>query len=70
VALHKEVLLLKFGYYYVEMEPLKNVKRQAWYLSQAGFERYHFSGGWVFPGWIGFSQWLKRSLAIIRQERC
>jgi hypothetical protein len=29
------------------------------YLSKADFERYHFSGGWVFPGWIGFSQWFK-----------
>jgi hypothetical protein len=19
-----------------------------------------FSGGWVFPGWVGFSQWIKR----------
>jgi hypothetical protein len=30
------------------------------YLSKAGFERYHFSGGWVFTGCIGFSQWFKK----------
>ena len=46
------------------MEVVKNIKRQAWYLSKylskADFERYHFSGGWVFPGWIGFSQWIKK----------
>jgi len=84
VTSHEEVLLPKFGYYYVEIEPLrnfifhgvlgsksrcskmgvvKNTKRQAWYLSGylsgEGFERYHFSDGWVFPGWIGFSQWIK-----------
>jgi hypothetical protein len=29
------------------------------YLSKEDFERYYFSGGWVFPGWIGFSQWIK-----------
>ena len=38
-------------------------ERQAWYLSRylsgEGFERYYFSKGWVFPGWIGFSQWVK-----------
>lgn len=43
---------------------VKNVKGQAWYLSKylskEDFERYHFSGGWVFPGWIGFSQWIKK----------
>jgi hypothetical protein len=22
--------------------------------------KYVTSGGWVFPGWIGFSQWFKR----------
>jgi hypothetical protein len=45
------------------MGGVKNVKRQAWYLSKylskGDVERYHFSGGWVFPGWIGFSQWTK-----------
>lgn len=30
------------------------------YLSGEGFEGYHFSSGWVFRGWIGFSQWIKR----------
>jgi len=25
---------------------------------------YHFSGGWVFPGWIGFSQWFKKEFDI------
>jgi hypothetical protein len=47
-----------------KMGRVYNVKRQAWYLSGylsgEGFERYHFSGGWVFPGWIGYSQWLRR----------
>jgi len=46
------------------MGVVRNVKRQAWYLSKylskADFERYYFSGGWVFPGWIGFSQWYRR----------
>ncbi len=41
-----------------------NVKRQAWYLSKylsgEGFERYFFSSEWVFSGWIGFSQWIKK----------
>lgn len=41
-----------------------NVKRQAWYLSKylsgEDFERYHFSSGWVFLGWIGYSHWIKR----------
>jgi len=41
-----------------------NVKGQARYLSKylsgKDFERYYFSKGWVFPGWIGFSQWFKR----------
>jgi hypothetical protein len=36
-----------------KMGIVKNVKRQAWYLgkylSKADFERYHFSGGGVFP---------------------
>ena len=47
-----------------KMGVVKNVKRQAWYLSGylsgEGFDRYHFSGGWVFTGWIGFSQWIKK----------
>jgi len=47
-----------------KMGVVRNVKRQAWYLSKylskEDFERYCFSGGWVFPGWIGFSQWFKR----------
>jgi hypothetical protein len=42
------------------MGVVKNTKRQTWYLSKANFERYQFSGGWVFPGWIGFSQWFKK----------
>jgi hypothetical protein len=47
-----------------KMGVVRNVKHQAWYLSKylskADFERYYFSDGWVFPGWIGFSQWVKR----------
>jgi hypothetical protein len=46
----------------------KNVKRQAWYLSKylskEDFERYYFSGGWVFPGWIGFSRWFKNEFGV------
>ena len=47
-----------------KMGKVYNVKRQAWYLSKylggEDFERYHFSKGWVFPGWIGFSKWIKK----------
>ena len=47
-----------------KMGVVRNVKRQAWYLSKylskEDFERYYFSGGWVFPGWIGFSQWINK----------
>ena len=43
---------------------VENIERQAWYLSGylsgEGFERCYFSKGWVFPGWIGFSQWFTR----------
>ena len=43
-------------------------KRQAWYLSKylsnSDFERYYFSGGWVFPGWIGFSKWFKNEFGV------
>ena len=46
------------------MGKVKNVKGQAWYLSKylsgEDFERYYFSKGWVFPDWIGFSQWCKK----------
>ncbi len=45
------------------MGKVKNVKGQAWYLSKylsgEDFERYYFSKGWVFPGWIEFSKWIK-----------
>ena len=34
------------------------------YLSGEGFERYYFSKGWVFPGWIGFSQWIKKEFGV------
>ncbi len=47
-----------------KMGRVYNVKRQAWYLckylNSEDFERYHFSIGWVFPGWIGFSKWIKK----------
>ena len=47
-----------------KMGKVYNVKRQARYLakylSREDFERYYFSKGWVFPGWIGFSQWCKK----------
>ena len=43
-------------------------RRQAWYLSKylsgEDFERYYFSKGWVFPGWIGFSQWFKKEFGL------
>ena len=46
-----------------KMGKVYNVKGQAWYMSRylsgEGFERYQCSGDWVFPGWIGFSQWVK-----------
>jgi hypothetical protein len=46
------------------MGKVKEVKGQAWYLSKylsgEDFERYYFSKGWVFPGWIGFSQSCKK----------
>ena len=46
------------------MGKVHNVKGQARYLgkylSREDFERYYFSKGWVFPGWIGFSQWCKK----------
>ena len=29
-------------------------------LSGEGLERYHFSGGWVLRGWIGWCQWIKK----------
>lgn len=50
-----------------KMRRVYNVKRQAWYLSKylsgEDFERYHFSSEWVFSGWIGFSQWIKKEFA-------
>ena len=50
------------------MGVVRNVKRQAWYLSKylskAGFERYHFSGGWVFPGWWEFGRFYKKENGI------
>ena len=46
------------------MGKVKNIKGQAWYLSKylsgEDFERYYLSKGWVFSGWIGFSQWFKK----------
>jgi len=48
----------------LKMGRVYNVKRQAWYLckylNSEDFERYRFSVGWVFPGWIGYSKWLKK----------
>jgi len=46
------------------MGKVYNIKRQAWYLSKYlsgdDFERYFFSQEWVFPGWVSFSQWIKK----------
>jgi hypothetical protein len=46
----------------------KEYEHQAWYLSKylsgEDFERYYFSKGWVFPGWIGFSKWFKKEFGI------
>jgi len=40
---------------------------QAWhlgeYLGKEDLERHYFSGGWVFPGWIGFSRWIKKEFS-------
>ena len=51
-----------------KMGKVYNVKRQAWYLSKylsgEDFERYYFSKCWVFPGWIGFSQWFKKEFVV------
>jgi hypothetical protein len=38
------------------------------YLSKADFERYYFSKGWVFLGWIGFSQWFKKEFGDYPQR--
>ncbi len=47
-----------------KMGVVRDVKKQAWYLSKYlcsdDYERYFFSGGWVFPGWVGFSKWIKK----------
>lgn len=34
------------------------------YLSGEGFERYHFSGGWVFPYWWEFGRFYKKEKGI------
>jgi len=34
------------------------------YLSGDDFERYHFSQGWVFSGWIGWSKWYKKNWGV------
>jgi len=51
-----------------KMGRVRNVKGQAWYLSKylsgEDFERYYFSKDWVFPGWIGFSQWFKKEFGV------
>jgi hypothetical protein len=51
-----------------KMGKVYNVKSQARYLSKylsgEDFERYYFSKGWVFPCWIGFSQWFKKEFSI------
>lgn len=51
-----------------KMGMVYNVERQAWYLSGylsgEGFERYHFSQGWVFSGWIGWSRWYKKNWGV------
>ena len=50
------------------MGKVYDVKRQAWYLSKylsrEDFERYHFSKGWVFSGWIGFSKWFRKEFGV------
>jgi hypothetical protein len=55
-----------------KMGVVRNIKRQAWYLSKylskADFERYHFSSRWVFPGWVGFSQWIKHEFGEYPQR--
>jgi hypothetical protein len=36
------------------------------YLNMQSYHvhKYYVSGGWVFPGWIGFSRWFKREFGI------
>jgi len=54
------------------MGKVYNVKRQVWYLSGylngEGFERHQFSGGWVFPGWSGFSRWIRHEFGDYPQR--
>lgn len=53
-----------------KMEKINNMWKLAWYLakylSKDGSEEFvksYFSRGWVFPGWIGYSKWLKKEFA-------
>jgi hypothetical protein len=47
---------------------VRNFEHQAWYLSnylsKGDFERYYFSDGWVFSGWIGFSRRFKKEFRV------
>ena len=49
------------------MGVVRKIKRQSWYLgkylSKGDFERYYYSSNWVFPGWIGFSNWVKKEFS-------
>jgi len=41
----------------------KYLHRQSYYV-----RKYIMSAGWVFPGWIGFSQWFKKEFGVYPQR--
>jgi hypothetical protein len=55
------------------MVVVRSDTHQGWYLgeclSKADFERYHFSGGWVFPGRTGFSRWFRKEFGDYRPRK-
>ena len=36
-------------------------------ISKEDFERYHFSQGWVFAGWVGWSKWIRKEFGEYRE---
>jgi len=34
------------------------------YMQSYHVRKYIMSAGWVFPGWIGFSQWFKKEFGV------
>jgi hypothetical protein len=53
-----------YGSHMTGMELMRDAGRHAYYLSKylhgEQFVSAYFSKGWVFPGWWGFSRWLKK----------